>query len=479
MTHALVGRRRERDLLNRALASSEAELVAIYGRRRVGKTFLVRQHLDKVLRFELVGSYGATLGEQLGNFSQALGRAMRAPLPPTPPRSWQEAFVQLIAYLEDLPAPRRKHVVFLDELPWLAAPRSRFLAAFEHFWNSWAVKKPWLIVVVCGSAAAWMIGKLLHARGGLHNRITRQIRLEPFDLRDTKQLLKSRGIELSNYQLLELYLALGGVPHYLKQMQRGETPAQCIDRVCFAKDGLLHDEFSRVYASLFDDARHHEAIVRALGKRRRGMTRAELLDDLDLVSGGTISKTLVELEESGFVRRAPRWGYAVKEALYRLTDEFSLFHLTWMEGRRSRARDLWQKKRGTPAWRAWSGYAFEALCAKHVDQLKRALGIEAVETEESAWLHRSADAGPGAQIDLVIDRRDQAINLCEMKFSEGPFTIDKRYAEELRRKREVFRQVTRSRKSLFTTLVTTYGIADGKYAQEIVDASVTMDSLFG
>ncbi|MCA9645124.1 MAG: hypothetical protein KC492_30750, partial [Myxococcales bacterium] len=364
MANDLVGRRRERELLDRALDSSEAELIAIYGRRRVGKTFLVRRHLDKTLRFELVGSHGATLAEQLGNFSQALGRAWGASLPPAPPPSWQAAFVQLIAYLEGLPAPRRKHVVFLDELPWLAARRSRFLTAFEHFWNSWAVKKPWLVVVVCGSAAAWMTGKLLHARGGLHNRITRQIRLEPFDLRETRQLLKSRGIELSSYQLLELYLALGGVPHYLKQMQRGETPAQCIDRVCFAKDGLLHDEFSRVYASLFDDARHHEAIVRALGQRRRGMTRAELLADLGVVSGGTISKTLVELEESGFIRRSPRWGHAVKDALYRLTDEFSLFHLTWMEGRRSRARDLWQQKRGTPAWRAWSGYAFEALCAK-------------------------------------------------------------------------------------------------------------------
>lgn len=199
---------------------------------------------------------------------------------------------------------------------------------------------------------------------------------------------------------------------------------------------------------------------------------------MGVVSGGTISKTLVELEESGFIRRSPRWGHAVKDALYRLTDEFSLFHLTWMEGRRSRARDLWQQKRGTPAWRAWSGYAFEALCAKHVDQLKRALGIEAVETEESAWHHRADDAGPGAQIDLVIDRRDQAINLCEMKFSEGPFTIDKRYAEELRRKREVFRRVTGSRKTLFTTLVTTYGVTAGKYAQEVVDASLTMESLF-
>lgn len=474
----LVGRARERKALELALASREAELVAIYGRRRVGKTFLVRELLGDRILFELTGVHGAPVREQLGNVAAALRAAGEPPSRPAP-RDWPEAFERLGALLTAKRRAGRKRIVFFDELPWLATRRSGFLRAFEHFWNAWAVKQPDLVAIVCGSAASWMVDEMLNARGGLHNRVTRRLRVEPFTLAEVEEYFADRGLHLGRYQLLELYTALGGVPYYLRQVERGDSATVAIDRVCFAHDGALRTEFDQLYASLFEHADRHVRIVRALGARPRGQTRGELAAASGVSTGGTMSATLAELEESGFILRSPQLGHPVKDAVYRLIDEYSLFFLRWIEQHAGRAEQVWTNKRGTPAWRAWSGYAFEGICLKHVPLIKRALGIAAVETVQAAWHHRRDDrADRGAQVDLVIDRKDATINLCEMKFSDGLFTIDKRYAGELREKRDVFRQVTGTRKTVLLTMITTHGVADNVHARELVDSSVTMDALF-
>jgi hypothetical protein len=471
-----VGRARERSIFAQAMASAEAELIAVYGRRRVGKTYMIRELLGEAICFEMTAAYGAPVSDQLANFATALAVTTGSAL--EPPSSWRVAFEQLTAALKR--RPTRKRVVFFDELPWLSSRRSGFLPAFEHFWNSWAVKQRDLVVVVCGSAAAWMIQQLLSARGGLHNRVTRQIRLEPFTLSETEQYFASRSMNLGRYQILELYAALGGVPYYLKQIERGDSASVAIDRACFAHDGALRDEFGKLYASLFEHADRHVRIVRVLGAKPRGLARNELIAAAELTSGGGTSRILDELEESGFILRTPQLGRPVKDAVIRLIDEYSLFYLKWIERHRGGADNVWINKRGTAAWRAWSGYAFEGICIKHIASLKRALGIEAVETTESAWLHRPTDRADrgGAQVDLVIDRRDASINLCEMKFSDGEFAIDKHYAGELRHKRDTFRRITGSRKTLLVTMITTHGLRDNQYARELVDRSLTMDALF-
>jgi hypothetical protein len=275
-------------------------------------------------------------------------------------------------------------------------------------------------------------------------------------------------------------MALGGVPHYLRQVERGESAAVSIDRLCFAPSGPLRDELPKVYASLFEHSERHETVVRALASKPSGMTRDALIRATKLTSGGTTSQLFAELEESGFIARTPQFGYATKEAVYRLIDEYSLFYLKWIDRQRSTARGAWQQRRGTPAWRTWSGYAFEGICLKHISSIKSALGIDGVETEESVWRHAAIDrdSGRGAQIDLVIDRKDQSINLCEMKFADADFIIDKRYAAELRNKRSLFRQVTGTRKALLLTFVTTYGVRDNAHRRELVDVSLEMDALF-
>ena len=474
----IVGRTREQRSLQDALDSAEAELIAIYGRRRVGKTFLTREFFKKNLWFELVGAHGAPLREQLQNFADARVAALRLAVRIAAPDNWHQAFNQLKDDLQSLRKIKGKRVLFFDELPWLAGRRSGFLSAFEHFWNAWAVKQTWLVVVVCGSAAAWMIRRVLHARGGLHNRVTRRVRLEPFDLAETRQYLKSRRIELGTYQTLELYMTMGGIPHYLKEVRRGESASQTIDRLCFSRDGLLRDEFSRLYVSLFERPERHDQVVRALAKARSGATRNQLVTGTSFTSGGALTTVLEELEESGFIMRTPAFGTKAKDSMYRLSDEYSMFYLHWIKQHRGAAKGYWVTRRTSPPWRAWSGLAFEAVCLKHVSQLKRALGIEAVQTLESAWRHAGSDLEQGAQIDLVIDRKDECINLCEMKFSEAEFTINKKYAAELRAKRNVFHHVTRTKKATLTTLVTTYGVRANTYKNELVDAEVKVDALF-
>jgi len=477
-TSKLVGREREQAVLRRTLESQEAEFVAIYGRRRVGKTFLIREFYDKQLCLELTGTHDAALREQLANFSFALGRAMGQGVRPATPASWQEAFQQLIVFLETL-RPNQKQVVFFDELPWLASRRSGFLSALEHFWNAWASRQPHLVLVVCGSAASWMLQNVVHQRGGLHNRITRRIRLEPFTLAETQKLLKSRRVNLGHSHILELYMAMGGIPHYLKEVEPGRSAAQNIDDICFSETGLLRDEFEKLYASLFEHSDRHVDVIRALARKHQGLTRNEIIEVAGLKTGGGATTLLNELVESGFVMRTIPFGRSRKDALYRLADEYSLFYLDWIEGHRSRGKDIWLTRQTGSSWKAWRGYAFEGICLRHAQQLKRALGIEAVETLEAPWRHRPDGASEtGAQIDLLIDRRDDCINLCEMKFSDGEFAIDKRYAAELRNKVQAFREVTRTRKTVFLTMVTTYGVKDNAYRTELVASSVEMAALF-
>ena len=473
----VVAREREQAQLRQALASPDPELIAVYGRRRIGKTYLVRQFFADQLVFELTGSHAGDMATQLEAFATALGRATRAPGRLARPADWTEAFRQLEAYLTALPRAD-KRVVFLDELPWLATRRSGFLAAFEHFWNGWGSAQPWLVVVICGSAASWMLQKVIRQRGGLHNRVTRRLRLAPLTLGETERYLQARGVQLGRYQLLELSMALGGVPHYLNQAQPGRSAAQIIDEACFQRDGALRGEFHQLYAALFERAERHEAVIRALATRG-GLERAELLAAVGFPSGGTSTKVLDELEESGFIARRAPLGRARRNARYQLVDPYSAFFITWIEPHRGAGEGAWQKMRASARFRAWSGLAFEGLCLQHVAAIKRNLGFAAVRTEEAPWRYVPVERGEdGAQIDLVIDRADNSVTLCEMKFAEGEYVIDKGYARALEQKRRIFVNVTQTRKAVFFALVTTFGLQQNDHAQRLGLQPVTMDALF-
>jgi uncharacterized protein len=473
----LVGRQAEQAILARVLKSTGSELVAVYGRRRVGKTFLIRTYCKSQLVFEFTGMHGASLKNQLQNFANALRQAMDSKVPVAVPNDWLQAFVYLNEYLDALPS-NKPAVLFFDEFPWIHTQKSGFLQAFDQWWNHSASRQPHLKVIICGSAASWMIDKVLNNRGGLHNRVTQRMRMLPFTLGETQQYLQSRSIKLDHYQILQLYMATGGIPHYLHHIQKGESSAQAIDRLCFTKDGVLKTEFKNLYGSLFHNPHHHEAVVRALSKKGKGLTRNEIIIECRLTSGGTTTKILDELEESGFITSYIPFEKNENDSVYKLSDEYSLFYLKFIEGAKVTGTGTWLRQMNGQSYTSWSGFAFESVCQKHHPQIKKALGIEAVHTLVSTWRHIPGKGSQGVQIDLLLDRADRCINLCEMKFAAAEFTIDKKYAAELDNKVNVFRNETKTKKTVFPTLITTYGVKPNEHSIGRVQAEVLMSDLF-
>lgn len=473
----IIGREEEKFILQRVLDSQEAELIALYGRRRVGKTFLIKNFFSRQLFLEFSGTHKAILKNQLTNFSKAMSIAIKGPLPASP-ANWREAFDLVEQYLTPL-LKKQKQVIFLDEFPWIQTPRSGFIQAFEYFWNMWASRQRNLIVVICGSAASWMIQNIISNRGGLHNRVTRRINLQPFSLSETKAYLIHRKINPDPYQLLQLYMVMGGIPLYLKEIEKGESAAQIIDRTCFKKSGLLHTEFKLLFHSLFEDAIYHMDVVRALATKPNGLTRAEIIKACSLTSGGGTTRLLDDLSESGFITAYIPFGKTLKDSIYRLTDEYSLFYMKFIENSKSKGSGAWLRLSEGASWKSWSGLAFECICLKHERQIKKAIGIEDVYTETSPWRYHPQKGEQGTQIDLLFDRRDNCINICEIKFSLAEFTIDKSYAEILRKKLSVFREKTKTSKALFLTMITTQGVKKNNYYVELVQKEVTMNALFG
>lgn len=466
----LIGRKQERRRLEGHLRSAKSEFVAIYGRRRVGKTFLVRKVFQNKFAFQLTGMANVNMAQQLSQFHAELIRRLPEDAEVQPARDWFAAFRQLIDLLGNQSLEEKK-VVFLDELPWLDTRGSKFLSGLEHFWNSWASAREDILLIVCGSAASWMIKNLINNRGGLHNRITDRIKLEPFTLSETEAFLESKGIVYDRYQVVLLYMVFGGIPYYLERLHPGMSAMQNINEMCFERNAPFRDEYGNLYASLFNKAENHVAVVEALAKKNKGLGRAELVRETKLSDGGGLTRVLRELEESSFIRRYRSFGKKERNSLYQLVDLYSLFYLNFIRDSSPDDEHFWINAMDTPAFRAWSGYAFEMVCLHHVRQIKKALGISGVQTSVSSWY------SDRAQVDLLIDRRDQVINLCEMKFSMHPFSIDKKYAENLRNKIGHFKEATNTRKTIFLTMVTTYGIADNRYAG-MVRNDLTMDALF-
>lgn len=474
---ALIGREIEKKILAEVFASKNPELVAVYGRRRVGKTFLIRKEYAGHIIFEFSGVHSGKLATQLQNFTNSMQATAGSTLPLAVPANWLQAFYQLQTLLQPK-LEKGRCVIFLDEFPWANSARSGFLEAFENFWNSWCTKQPNLVVVICGSAAAWMIRNIINNKGGLHNRISQKIRLLPFTLKETEEYLKTRHVNLDKYQILQLYMAIGGIPQYLKNIKPGQSAAAAIDQLCFTKDGLLRNEFENLYQSLFDKADHHIDVIKALADKPSGLTRKEIMTASSLSTGGTTTKLLEELTESGFIAAYIPFNKDVRDSIYKLTDEYSLFYLKFMRGRLQSGKDFWLKMSTTPSWKSWSGYAFENICLKHTAQIKNALGIAAVNTQESVWRHVPGKGEKGAQIDLLIDRQDNCINICEMKFSTSEYSINPSYATELKNKINVFHEKTKTRKTLFLTMITTHGVKQNANYLGLVQQELKMDILF-
>ena len=468
----MIGRTKEIEELNRLYESDESEFVAVYGRRRVGKTYLVRETFSDRFAFHHTGLPNATKHQQLVHFKESLAAAGARV---KTPRNWFEAFHALREVVAR--SAFRRKVVFIDELPWMDTAKSDFLMALETFWNEWASARKDIVLIVCGSAAAWMVKNLFRNRGGLHNRVTARICLQPFTLGECEMFAAERGLGMSRADIAECYMALGGIPYYWRYLARGMSLAQNLDRLCFAVDAPLKGEFDELYSSLFRDAISYKKVVAALAKKKIGMTRLELIETLDISTTGRLSESLKTLEASGFIRSYRSYGAKKKNAIYQLTDPFTLFHFRFLETP-STDEHFWSSTLSSPAQAAWRGLAFERLCLLHLSQVRRALGVGSIHVEAYGWSFKGDETYPdGVQIDLVLERADNVINICEMKYSANVYAIDKAYDSALGRKIATFAGVTGTRKAIHLTLVTANGLLRNQYSGR-VQSEVVLADLF-
>ena len=469
----MIGRIAETQLLTRLFNSDESEFVAVYGRRRVGKTYLIRETFEDRFSFIHTGLPCTSTRKQLSHFLKSLkdyGYAGRGV-----PKDWFEAFDMLKTTVSSRMEKRK--VIFIDELPWMDSSRSDFLIALEAFWNEWASPRKDILFIVCGSASSWIVNRLFKDKGGLHNRITARILLKPFTLHECELYLQSRGIEMTRNDIAECYMALGGIPYYWRLLTKGYSLAQNFDSIFFSDSAPLKGEFTELYASLFRNAPIYMKIVSALATRKAGMTRLEMTHAANLPATGVVSEALEALEESGFIRRYSFFGKKKRESVYQLIDNFTLFHFRFLDNA-TMDRHFWTNTLSSPSQAAWRGLAFERLCLQHSEQMRKALGIAGVHTEIYAWRHVGDAIYPkGAQIDLILDRADNVINICEMKYTKGRYLLDKDSLEELNEKAEVFSVVSKTRKAMHLTMVTANGLVDNAYSKQI-QSEITLADLF-
>jgi AAA+ ATPase superfamily predicted ATPase len=473
----MIGRQKEIQTLTKAYNSDKPELVAVFGRRRVGKTYLIRQYFGDKIDFELTGLKDGTKQQQLRNFSYSLKEALKADEVPPTPLDWLEAFHHLKVFLESHDDKRRRKVIFIDELPWIAAGRSDFLTGFSYFWNSYASKAN-IVVVICGSATAWMTQKIINDKGGMHNRVTQQIHLQPFTLTETEDFLRYKNIFLDRYQIILLYMAMGGIPLYLEQIQEGKSAIQNIDHICFNHHGFLRNEFDNLYSALFSNADRYMLIVAALSSSWKGIERSEIVKLTDINDGGGLTAMLKDLEMSGFISSYVPFGKKKKNSLYRLIDCYSLFYLRFIQNIPKTETTSYQTLSQTQTWKTWTGYAYENICLMHINNIKASLGIAGVQTYHYSFLAKATEDYEGAQIDLIIDRYDNVINLCEIKFYNEEMILTKDDAENIRKKKSIFKFITKTKKQVFVTLITTFGMHQSKNTLGLIDNVLTVDALF-
>ncbi|MDR3294260.1 MAG: ATP-binding protein [Clostridiales Family XIII bacterium] len=468
----IIGREKEQRLFAQYLQSESPEFVAVYGRRRVGKTFLINEFFREEYAFSVMGLAGEGKAAQLANFFTALKKYGSKAA--APPRSWYDAFELLIDLLGHTRQKGRK-ILFVDELPWFDTKKSGFLPALEHFWNGWAASKPEILLIVCGSSTSWMIKKLIRNRGGLHNRVTRRVRIDPFTLGETEEYLTYKNILWARKDIAEAYMIFGGIPFYLSQLQRGMSLAQNVDALCFEKDAFMQNEFSTLFASLFNDSGNHVRALRALAAKKSGLLRDEILKAAGLTTGGSATVLLEELEQCGFIERYNDYSGKSGRYVYQTTDFFTVFYLKHMKNNWQLGAGYWSKSIGKGAYNNWRGQSFEKLCLSHIEKIKTKLGISGIIAVPFAW--KSANGSSRAQIDLLIDRNDGVINVCECKFVDEAFLIDKAVSTELRERVAAFRGETKTKKACHLTMITSFGVKPGKYAGA-VQSEVLLDDLF-
>lgn len=469
----IIGRKSEIKELEQLWVEKTSQFVAVFGRRRIGKTFLIRESFNYTFAFEHSGVADADLKDQLMAFRIKLKQSgLKDCLDFS---NWFDAFAELERLLET--RPDGKKVVFIDEVAWMDTPKSKFISALEHFWNSWCSARKDIILVICASATSWIINKVFHNYGGLHNRITKSIYLGHLSLRECEEFSNKSSLNYSRQEILNYYMIFGGVPFYWTLLKKGFSVSQNIDNLFFSPNSILKDEYNQLYRSIFKNPENYIKIIEALSSKKIGLSRNEIISKTKIPSTGNFTKQLSDLEHCGFIRKYSLFGKKTKDAYYQLIDNFTLFYFGIIAQNQKNDKNFWTKSLNTPMYNTWCGLAFERVCFMHIEQIKKTLGISGVISNYSSFLHKADDEMPGVQVDLLLDRNDGVINLIEIKYYSEVFSIDKDYEKKLLLKRSVFKQITKTKKSIFLTMIANNGVVDNQYSH-ILSNVIETDDLF-
>lgn len=486
--NTILGRQEEIELLEGILRSNVAEFLAVYGRRRVGKTYLIRNYFiekEDAIFFDVTGSQNISMLDQISNFIDRIGEVFYNGARLAREKKWQSTFKMLTDIFSNIPK-EKKIVLFFDEFPWMVTKKSGLLENLDYFWNQHWSKDNRIKLIICGSSASWIIEKIVNNKGGLHNRITCSILLEPFKLNATKQFLQQHGYDISNKQVVELYMVTGGIPYYLAKFKKGLSVAQNIEQIAFKKNAFLLGEFDNLFSSLFDKADVYINIIKCIAQNKSGIAQEELFSQVKNISrGGETIKKLKALEYAGFIKSFKPFSNKKRGVYYRIIDEFTLFYLRWIEPIKQTLfadgvnSHYWENEMKTQSWTTWTGYAFESICYKHLWQISNGLKINPTSIPNTwRYIPKKGSADRGAQIDLLFDRQDNAITLCEIKYTDKPFTIDKEYVDVLKRKISVFKEQTRTKKQVFISMIAANGLKNNFYAEDLISSVITLEDLF-
>jgi AAA+ ATPase superfamily predicted ATPase len=488
----IIGRDVEQKIFQKIFDSERAEFLTVYGRRRVGKTFLIREYFQNKKRshvfFYATGTNNGLAETQLKNFTKEIGDTFYDGMQLAEKDNWNDTLGALTQAIQRTP-PRKKIIFFLDEFPWMVGKKSDLMSALEYYWNHHWSRDSRIKLIICGSTSGWLLKHIVNNKGGLYNRVTQTIHLKPFTLQETEKYFLSQKIRLNKMQIIHLYMVLGGIPFYLSKVESGLSAAQNVEMLAFRGDAFLLREFENLYATLFEEAQKHIDIVRLIAQHPYGIGQEEIINTIpSLSSGGRVVEWLSDLENAGFILRFKPFSNKRKGVYYKLIDEYSLFYFRWIEPIKDSliSQEMqvgyWESLQRTPAWSSWSGYAFESLCYKHIRQVAQALNLP-VTAIPYGWRYaptqKTREAGvQGAQIDLLFDRGDNSITLCEIKYTQSPFAIDKQYAEQLKQKMDTFGQITKTKKQIFLTLVSANGLKETMYSEALLDGSIDAAALF-
>lgn len=473
-TTMLIGRKKEIEILKNAQKDDFSHFIAIYGRRRIGKTYLVREAFDNRITFQHAGLSRGSLSDQIFAFEASIKNAGGTTSKKV--KNYLEAFEDLKSLIVN--STETKKVIFIDELSWMDTQNGDLMVALEHFWNGWASARKDIVLIVCASATSWMLNKVIHNKGGLYNRLTEQIGLESFTLKECEEYVQAHGLVFTKEQIMQYYMIFGGIPYYWTFLQKGLSLAQNVDRILFEKGAPLKEEFKYLYASIYNNPSSHIKIVEALAKKKVGMTREEIIESTRLSNSGDLSTKLEELQSCGFIRKYNSFGTKKKNAVYQLIDNYTLFYYQFMENNPT-DEHFWSNQINTPNINTWLGLAFERICLRHVEQMKSKLGISGIYSEVNSWYcKKDADRGlHGTQIDLMIVRKDQVINVCEIKYSGSEYTVTGKVDMDIKKKMQDLVIATKTKCALYPTIITPYGLVENAYSSNI-QSVITMADLF-